>query len=76
MTIHDSVSHPNYYVLPNGAEVIDITQWLNAAGSQSVQFIVRSTRIDGVVKENQLEDIRKAVYWLGVEEQRLLSLSR
>lgn len=67
----DAVQHPNYYMLPNGAETIHITQWLSGAGAQAVQYIVRSTRIDGVVKGKPVEDINKAIFWLNVERKRL-----
>lgn len=68
---HDAVSHPNYYVLPNGAETSNITQWLNGAGAQAVGYIVRATRIDGIVKDKPLEDIDKAIWWLQVERKRV-----
>lgn len=68
---HDAVDHPQYYVLPNGAETIDITQWLSGAGAQAVQYIVRATRIDGIVKDKPVEDLRKAIYWLNIELNRL-----
>ncbi|MFT4260355.1 hypothetical protein [Microbacterium sp.] len=67
----DRVNSPSYYVMPNGAETVSITQWLTSAGAQAVQYIVRSTRIDGVVKENQIEDLEKAAFWLAVEIKRL-----
>ena len=73
MTKHVSnpVEHPDYYVMPDGNETVGTTKWLNAAGAQAVQYIVRSTRIDGVVKDNPIQDIDKAIYWLNVERERL-----
>lgn len=70
----DSVNSPNYYVLPNGREVIEFSQWLNGNGAQAVQYIARSTRIDGVVKDNPIEDIKKAILFLEAELKRLESL--
>lgn len=67
----DPVNGPDYYKLPNGREVIEISQWLNAAGSQAVQYIARATRIDGVVKDEPLQDIEKAIFWLEIERERL-----
>lgn len=67
----DAVEHPNYYLMPTGAETIDISQWLSSAGGQAVQYIVRATRIDGVAKDNPIEDVDKAIFWLGVERKRL-----
>jgi len=69
--MNDAVQHPNYYILPNGAETVDITQWLTGAGAQAVQYVVRATRIDGVVKGKPVEDIDKAIFWLNVERKRL-----
>lgn len=70
----DAVERPNYYVMPTGAETIDISQWLTSAGGQAVQYIVRATRTDGVVKANPVQDIDKAIYWLNIERQRLTFL--
>lgn len=70
----DAVEHPNYYLMPTGAETIDISQWLTSAGGQAVQYIVRATRTDGVVKENPIEDVDKAIFWMNVERKRLAFL--
>lgn len=67
----DPVNEPNYYILPNCAEVADISEWLSSAGAQAMQYIVRSTRIDGIVKGNPVQDLRKARYWLDREIRRL-----
>ena len=69
--VSNPVEHPNYYVMPDGNETVGITNWLNSAGAQAVQYIVRSTRIDGVVKDNPIQDIDKAIYWLNIERERL-----
>lgn len=74
LDVHDAVEHPNYYVMPDGHELYHISKWLNSAGAQAVQYIVRSTRIDGVVKDRPEEDLRKAIFWLNVELERLESL--
>lgn len=71
--IFDAVEHPNYYVLPNGRETIEISQWLTSAGGQAVQYIVRATRLDGVHKGERVQDIDKAIYWLNIERERLVS---
>lgn len=70
----DAVNHPSYYVMPDGAETVAVTKWLSGAGAQAVQYIVRSTRIDGVVKGRPEEDLRKAIFWLNVELERLENL--
>lgn len=71
--ISDAVKHPNYYVLPNGRETIEISQWLTSAGGQAVQYIVRATRLDGVHKGERVQDIDKAIYWLNIERERLVN---
>lgn len=63
--------NPNYYKFPNGAETIDISQYLSGCGSQAVQYVVRSTRIDKDLKGNPLEDLRKAIWFIGQEISRL-----
>lgn len=68
------VKSPSYYVLPNGHEVIEFSQWLTGNGAQAVQYIARSTRLDGAVKGNQVEDLKKAILFLEAEIQRLESL--
>ena len=63
--------NPNYYKFPNGAETIDISQYLSGCGSQAVQYVVRSTRIDKELKGNPLEDLRKAIWFCEKEIERL-----
>lgn len=72
--VEDPVNSPSYYVMPNGVSVSDISQWLTSAGAQAVQYIARGTRIDGLVKGDPVEDIDKAMFWLNIERERLLSL--
>lgn len=70
-----AVKSPSYYVLPNGHEVIEFSQWLNGNGAQAVQYIARATRIDGVIKDDPIQDIEKAILFLKAEKNRLESLS-
>ena len=63
--------NPNYYKFPNGAETIDISQYLSGCGSQAVQYVVRSTRIDKELKGNPLEDLHKAIWFIEQEIARL-----
>lgn len=63
--------NPNHYRFPNGAEVINISEWLTSNGGQAVQYVARATRTDGRVKGNPVEDIRKAVWFLSRELDRL-----
>lgn len=62
---------PNHYKFPGGAEVISISQWLTANAAQAVQYICRSSRIDGKNKGDALEDIEKAIRFLTFEKERL-----
>lgn len=66
----DSVN-PNHYQFPNGAEVRFISEWLTANAAQALQYIARSSRIDGVNKGEAKEDIQKAIRFLEFELERL-----
>ena len=63
--------NPNYYQFPNGAETIDITQFLTGNGAQATQYIVRSTRFDKELKGNPIEDLTKAIWFCEREIERL-----
>lgn len=65
--------NPSYYKdgWSNGAELIDITENLNCNGAQAVQYIARSTRLDGKNKGNPAEDLRKAGWFINREITRL-----
>lgn len=66
----DPVS-PDHYKFPGGAEVIDISEHLTSNGGQVVQYVARATRLDGHIKGNALEDLRKASFFLSREIERL-----
>ena len=51
---------PNYYQFPGGVQVIDITRHLTSNAGQAVQYLARSSRIDGVSKDDPLRDLYKA----------------
>ena len=70
MTV-DIVNNPPHYKFSNGAEVIDITENLTSNGGQAVQYIARSTRLDGNNKGDVLEDLRKARWFLDREIERV-----
>ena len=65
--------NPSYYKdgWSNDAEVIDITENLTSNGGQAVQYIARSTRLDGNSKGDVLEDLHKAKWFVEREIQRL-----
>ena len=66
---------PHYQGFSNGAEVIDITENLTGNGAQAVQYIARSTRIDGHNKDNQVEDLNKAIWFCQREIGRIENLN-
>ena len=70
MTV-DIVNNPPHYKFSNGAEVIDITENLTSNGGQAVQYIARSTRLDGNNKGGVLEDLRKARWFIDREIDRV-----
>lgn len=54
----DSKITPSYYGgFSNGAQVIDITEWLNNNRGTAVAYIVRAGRKPG---EPELDDLKKA----------------
>ena len=67
---HTPVS-PQHYKFPGGEEVISISQWLTSNTGQALQYIARSSRIDGKNKGNAVEDIQKAIKFLIFELERL-----
>lgn len=66
----DPVS-PDHYKFPGGMEVIDISEHLTSNGGQVVQYVARATRLDGHIKGNALEDLKKALFFLQREIERL-----
>ena len=67
---HDPVD-PDHYKFPGGAEVIDISEHLTSNAGQAVQYLARACRIDGRVKGNPVEDVRKALWFAHRELDRL-----
>ena len=64
-------TNPSHYAFPGGAEVIDISQWLTSNAAQALQYIARSSRIDGKNKGDTVEDLRKAKVFIDFELKRL-----
>ena len=62
---------PDYYLFPGGVQVIDISRHLTSNAGQAVQYIARSSRIDGVTKGDPLPDLYKARDMLADEIERL-----
>ena len=72
---HDSVNHPSHYCgFSNGAEVIDITEHLSFNLGNCVKYCARSGRKheEGMSDfDKRMEDLRKAMWCLGREIERL-----
>ncbi|AST15208.1 hypothetical protein SEA_APPLECLOUD_42 [Rhodococcus phage AppleCloud] len=71
--MNDAINPDVYQGFSNGAQMIDITENLNGNGAQAVQYIGRSTRLDGVVKGDPIEDLTKAKWFVERELARQLS---
>lgn len=63
----DQVDHPPHYKLPGG-EAIDITEHMNFCRGNAIKYIVRAGRKD---PSKEVEDLRKAVWYLDREIKRL-----
>ena len=66
---HDPVNHPAHYTwLPRGLEVIDVTENFNFCRGNALKYIMRAGH-----KSDEVEDLRKAVWYLQREIARLES---
>lgn len=65
---------PDHYAFPGGIRVHQISQHLTSMGGQALQYIARSTRLDGNNKGNPQENLRKARRVLDLEIARLDAL--
>ena len=64
----DVVNSPQHYRFSNGAQVIDITENLNFNRGNVVKYVCRAGRKN---KDSELEDLRKAEFYLKREIARL-----
>lgn len=69
-----NATSPNVYKFPN-AEVRDISAHLTSYGGQVVQYVARATRLDGVFKEDKVQDLEKAKLMIQWEIERLQPLT-
>jgi hypothetical protein len=66
--VEDEVNHPSHYKwLPNGLEVIDITENLMNNLGNVVKYVLRA----GHKTEDPLTDLRKAAWYINREIKRL-----
>lgn len=62
---------PAYYAFPGGIRVHQISGHLTSFGGQALQYIARSTRLDGQNKGDTAENLRKAIRFLTLEIERI-----
>jgi hypothetical protein len=65
-----SAVDPSHYKFGN-IQVRDLSAHLTSFGGQAVQYVARATRLDGAVKGNPVEDLKKAITLLKWEIERL-----
>lgn len=66
-TAPDMVNHPPHYLNhPSGVEAITVVEWFSFNLGNCVKYIWRADH-----KANQLEDLKKARFYLDREIQRL-----
>lgn len=70
----DPINHPAHYTgFSNGAEVIDITENLNFNRGNAIKYLARAGAKDAA---KELEDLRKAAWYVQREIQRIESASK
>jgi hypothetical protein len=72
MKKNDPINHPHHYTShPSGVEVIQITEHENFCRGNAIKYILRAGK-----KENEIEDLSKAIWYLKREVSRLKHLGR
>jgi hypothetical protein len=65
--VSDNVNHPRHYTEhPSGVECIQITEHMSFNLGNAVKYIWRAD-----LKGNQVEDLKKAVWYINREIQRI-----
>lgn len=65
--MNDNVNHPRHYTKhPSGVECIQITEHMSFNLGNAVKYIWRAD-----LKGNQIEDLKKAVWYINREIQRI-----
>ena len=63
----DMVNNPNHYTWhPSGIEVIQITEHMNFCLGNAIKYIMRSDH-----KGKQIEDLKKAIWYINREIERI-----
>lgn len=80
MTDHDPVKAPRYYLFPGDVQLRQITSHLTGNSAQAVQYIVRSSRLDGenkgIFTTDLIEDLEKAQEFVAEEIRRLSAIEQ
>jgi hypothetical protein len=66
--MHDPVNSPAHYTAYEGLEVIDLTEQMNFNRGNAVKYICRAGLKN---KDTEIEDLRKAAWYINRELQRL-----
>jgi hypothetical protein len=70
--VSDNVNHPRHYTEhPSGVECIQITEHMGFNLGNAVKYIWRAD-----LKGNQIEDLKKAVWYINREIQRINNESK
>jgi hypothetical protein len=70
--VSDNVNHPRHYTKhPSGVECIQITEHMGFNLGNAVKYIWRAD-----LKGNQVEDLKKAVWYINREIQRINNESK
>jgi hypothetical protein len=70
--VSDNVNHPRHYTEhPSGVECIQITEHMGFNLGNAVKYIWRAD-----LKGNQVEDLKKAVWYINREIQRINNESK
>lgn len=67
----DPINPPHYQGFSNGAEVIDLTENLSYNAGNAVKYLCRAGRLDGKNKGNVLEDLKKSLWYVTREIERI-----
>lgn len=66
--LRDDVNHPSHYTSYPGVEVIDLTKHMNFCRGNAVKYIARAGLKN---PDTEIEDLRKAIWYLECEIERL-----
>lgn len=70
MSETDNVNHPSHYTShPSGVECIDVTEHMNFNTGNAVKYLWRAG-----LKTDHIEDLKKAIWYIGREIRRLEKL--